>query len=232
MLTTRSFLMYTSCVPACRCVYMHALQYCICVNKQAAKKTVSTSSIDELDLPVPPATLPLSQQQEYMQLTRKLALHEKKKMKDLKSLSSRKIDPPPSKEVIPKPSVHVTKKGPKPPSGEGLTPLSQPPVSTDQKTDVSSGKPAPTEKEEFERKSKLSDCHKKLFEYAEKMKVSKDQEAKEQHRITDLTNQLTTCVSEIAEHEQKMEEVQEQLKVLQNKLEVYNTGSNACIVII
>lgn len=87
----------------------------LCMCKQASTsgsgKPVSTSSVDDLDLPNPPATLSLSQQQEYVQLTRKLALHEKKKLTakgNVSKPSSGTSTPPTSKTSVPSAPLNKT----------------------------------------------------------------------------------------------------------------------------
>lgn len=67
---------------------------------------------------------------------------------------------------------------------------------------------------------RIVECSARLVGHKEKLKSSRALEIREQKRITDLTNQLTDCVSEIAEHEQSMEKVQQELLTLQKQLEV------------
>lgn len=197
---------------------MHALWICLLVCEQASVssssgKTTSTSSVDDLDLPSPPSNLSLNQQQEYMQLKRKLALHEKKKLKD-PNYGSAKFSFPgikitgSTKGVTSKPLLLDT----------GCSPTS-PPLSTSEETD--SALFSKTTEEVAEEESFLVlECRKKLADTAKKLKDSRAQEEEEQQKITALTNQLTECVSEIVEHEQVMVRVQQQLALLRREQEV------------
>ena len=185
--------------------------YIVLVHKQASTsgngKTVSTSSVDDLDLPNPPATLSLSQQQEYVQLTRKLALHEKKKL-TAKGNSSK----PSSGTSTPTPTSNNGNNGtstPTPTSNNGPTPTSN-------KASVS----LPNAPSRSEEKIKVIECQKKLADLTCSRNAKKVLEEEEQLRITALTGELVDCVSEITRHEQSMEQVQQQLATLQKELEV------------
>ncbi len=160
--------------------------------------------VEDLDLPSPPPSLPLNQHLEYIQLKRKLALHEKKR-RDLKtSGTTRKDDPPTSSTTT---------------TDSTTTNRSEPPVAkTLPKAVVTSVKVKVAKKRE--REAKVAECSKRLATHLQKLGSSRAQEEREQQKITDLTNQQTQCVSEIAEHEQGMERVQQQLSALQKQLEV------------
>lgn len=157
-----------------------------------------------------------------MQLKRYLALHEKKKQKDLKNLKSQV-----SIRTIPKRNVSgsMVRKGIPPhiasPSREKV--LAQPATSekvVDSPLPGRASSSSKAEAEEEERKKKHADAEKKMDDLTKKRKAIKESEEWEQQRVTALTDQLTDCVSEIAEHERNMERVHSQLALLQKELEV------------
>ena len=72
----------------------------------------------------------------------------------------------------------------------------------------------------MEQKNRITACRQKMAEYTQRLDSCKSMQEEEQLRITVLTNQMTECVSEIEKHEHDMEKVQEQLISLHNKMEV------------
>lgn len=152
-----------------------------------------------------------------MQLKRKLALHEKKKLRDPKNLlgsSAVMRVTGGTRGATSKPPLPVSRPSP------AHSACSTPPPSTPEVTD---GAPlVKSAKEVAEEKNALVlECQKKISATAEKLKGTKAHEEEEQQKITTLTNQLTECVSEIVEHEKVMVRVQQQLAVLRREQEVY-----------
>ena len=226
-------------VPVCIALLVRLL-VCGQASVSSSGKT-TTSSMEELDLPSPPANLSRNQQQEYMQLKRKLALHEKKRLRDPKSLGGTSTGMKITKGVASKPPLPVSRPSPSH-SGCSTPPLpvsrpspshsgcSTPPLTTSHSPEVMDNAllAKSAEKEAEERNALVLECQRKISGTAEKLKGTRAHEEEEQQQITSLTNQLTECVSEIVEHEQVMVRVQQQLALLRREQEVrgvWNAGA-------
>ena len=122
------------------------------------------------------------------------------------------------------------------PQGTGITqvpPIPSTKLASKQTTDaskestrdsgVSANTPAKnTNKKKSKRKqAKVTQCKKKMTEYAEKVEQGKLKLEEEQRKITCFTNQMTECVAEIEEHEHSMEVVQQKLLELHEQLKVH-----------
>lgn len=156
-----------------------------------------------------------------MQLKRKLALHEKKKLRYPGAKSSMKLTGG-TKRVTSKPPLSSARRSPTTP------PLST--SCTSEEIDIALF--SKSTEDIAEEENVVLECQKKLADTAEKLKGSRAQEEEEQQKITALTNQLTDCVSEIVEHEQVMVRVEEQLALLRREQEVHASswGLSTCTV--
>lgn len=191
----------------------------LCKQASSRVKTVSESS-EDLAVPSPPAVLPPDQQQEYMQLQRLLALHQKKKQRDQKEQARSQKAAAPVRKLAAPDSAALPENPPLPITNASQTQIvaksvdkiadARPPVSSLSKLSEL----------EQERVKKHAEAEKRMEELTKKRKAVKESEDWEQQRVTALTHQLADCVSEIAEHEQNMEKMQSQLVALQKQLEV------------
>jgi hypothetical protein len=210
------------------CWAVHVLLVCeqaLVSGSSSSSSGKKTSTADDLNLPSPPANLSLNQQQEYLKLKRKLALHEKKKLEDhfvnfksgLVSTKSGKVvtsAKPPLPSGRNSPSSRSTPADSRCNSPLSLTASDASGVATASQR----GKSA--EVAGKERGALVLECERKIAATAERLKGSKAEEEEEQQRITALTVQLTECVSEIVKHEQVMVKVQQQLALLRREQEV------------
>ncbi len=113
--------------------------------------------------------------------------------------------------------------------------LSQPGSSVDPRPLATSKKPLPKLTSEVKKKEaegdklKIMECRKKIKENMKRMESCRIMQEKEQVRITTLTNQLTSCVSDIEGHERSMELVQQQLTSLYKQLKVSSRGGEGLL---
>ncbi len=142
----------------------------------------------------PPASLPPERKKEYIDLKKRIAIHESNmKRKRLLTFFSRSSSP----NLMMKDTETSTSKPASPSTNHDLSARSL-----------------------HESRLRLKALSKQLQECINKRDSNKTLEDREQQTITGLTNDLTSCVSEIENYEQEMESIQTQLLDLQKLLEV------------
>lgn len=146
--------------------------------------------------PTPPALLPPERKKEYINLKKRIALHEKNlKKKKLLKYMSRTSSPQFVQSLKEVEKVNIK--------------LSSPISAVASSSEVS------------QTSSLLLDCQKQLQSSRDRFEEYQVCEQREQQTITEITNELTTCVFEIERHEQEMESMQNKLLNLQKLLEVF-----------
>ena len=177
-------------------------------------------------MPTPPASLPPAQQKEYILLKQKIALHEKnvqeRKMRTLSNDTSRRSSPLPVSctETIPL-AVNMKHRA----VGSKLT---SPQMVKKSAESNGNSYYSDTQKKMDKESSRVEGYQIELDNCTKKLVQHKRLEEEEQHTITELTYQLTECVSDIEHHECSVDAIEKQITSLRKQQKVSLCSKLCC----